>query len=309
MEQVHPLAFDQSGGLLLGQPFWEFKVNRFRQVLGGLLTHGVALFPLQTVVEGTPDFAAEGFFVGEAIPRIDIADFGGFDPLDLVDRHADGELLAANVLEFVVLRAHRIDGQFGADTHAVKHAGQTIDSQAKHVSTTVVLFGIRHDDVDVVVGKEGLFIAFLGGVTIAEQAVANFDIFNIQHGARLDALPLDFTVDVLVGDFHHRTIDLVALGFGEFEIRNHFDFEFEAEVLAILDFQVGHGAHGHGVANRSQAMTADGFLEAFLDQPVACFFAELTTEAFLQQLGWGVPPSEARDGGVGCQISQRIAEA
>ncbi|MED5322567.1 MAG: hypothetical protein VYA02_04795, partial [Planctomycetota bacterium] len=161
------------------------------------------MFTLQAVVEGSPDFATEGFFIREAIPRIDIADFGGFDPLDFVDREADREFFATDVFEFVVFGADRINVQLGANAHTVEHAGQAINSQAEDVSTPVVLLGVGHDDVDVVVGEEGLFIAFLGGVAVSEQAVSNFDIFNVEHGACLDALPFNFPFDVFVGDFHH----------------------------------------------------------------------------------------------------------
>ena len=51
------------------------------------------------------------------------------------------------------------------------------------------------------------------------------------------------------------------------------------------------------------------FLESFLDQSVSSFFAKLTAKAFFQQLGRGVPTSEAREGGIGCQIAQRVTEA
>ena len=114
---------------------------------------------------------------------------------------------------------------------------------------------------------------------------------------------------MLIGDFHHRAVDLEPLGFGEFKIWDHFDFEFKAEVLAIFDFQVGHGTHGHGITDRSQPMTADGLLESLLDQSIAGFLAKFTAEAFFQQFGWGVTASEARNGGVGRQISQGISKA
>ena len=158
-------------------------------------------------------------------------------------------------------------------------------------------------------GEERLLLTFLGGMAIPQQAVSDFNVLNIKDGAGLDALSLNFTIDVFVGDFHHWAIDFEAFGFWQFKIWDLFDLKFEGEVFAIFDFQFGHGADGHRVTNRPQAVTTNRFLESFLDQSVSGFFAKLTTKAFFQQLGRGVPTSEAREGGIGCQIAQRVTEA